>query len=44
MLKEAGFAGVRITPQAEGRAFTRKGTPGLGAENLIFAATIEAVE
>ncbi len=44
MLKEAGFAEVRIAPHDESRAFIRQWALGLRVEDFVAAATIEAVK
>lgn len=42
MLKGAGFVNVRIQPQDESKDFIREWAPGLGVEDLVVSATIEA--
>jgi arsenite methyltransferase len=43
LLREAGFASIRITVMPEGRAFIREWLPGSGAEHHLAAALVEAV-
>ena len=42
MLDGAGFVKVRIRPQDESRDFIREWAPGLGVEDFVVSATIEA--
>jgi len=44
MLKEAGFTDIRIQPKDESREFIRDWSPGMGVEDFVVAATIEAVK
>lgn len=41
-LRAAGFVDVKVTPKPESRAFIAEWFPGLGAEDLVASATIEA--
>ncbi len=43
-MEQAGFAGVRITPKDESRAFIRDWAPGSKAEDYLVSAHIEAVK
>lgn len=43
LLREAGFASLRITVMPESRAFIREWLPGSGAEHYLAAALVEAV-
>lgn len=42
LLREAGFASIRITVMPESRAFIREWLPGSGAEHHLAAALVEA--
>ena len=42
MLREAGFVHVRIEPQDESKDFIREWAPGMGVEDFVVSATIEA--
>lgn len=44
MLREAGFADVRIQPKDESRAFIATWVPGGKVEDYVVSATIEAVK
>ncbi len=44
MLKEAGFAEIRITPKAETREIIRDWAPGRGIENYVVSAAIQAIK
>jgi SAM-dependent methyltransferase len=44
MLEEAGFVGVRIKPKDESRQFIRAWAPGLGVEDFVVSAIIEAAK
>lgn len=44
LLREAGFAEIRITPREESRAYIREWSPGSGAENYVVSAAIEAIK
>lgn len=44
MLKEAGFAEIRIRPKDESREFIREWSPGSDATNYVVSATIEALK
>jgi len=41
-LKEAGFVEVRVTARPESRGLIQSWAPGLGIENHVVSATIEA--
>ena len=43
MLQAAGFADIRIAPKDESRAFIQDWAPGLGIEDYVISATIEAI-
>ena len=42
LLTEAGFSEIRVIPRNESRTFIKDWMPGVGIENLIVSATIEA--
>jgi SAM-dependent methyltransferase len=44
MIKEAGFADIRVDPKEESRSFVKDWVPGKGIENYVVSATIEAVK
>lgn len=44
LLREAGFAEVRVDVKPESRAFIRDWLPGSGAEDYVASAAIEAVK
>ncbi len=44
MLSEAGFAWITITVNESSRGFIQKWAPGLGIENYVASAVIEAVK
>ncbi|MBF0189225.1 MAG: arsenite methyltransferase [Magnetococcales bacterium] len=44
MLRAAGFLSIRIQPKDESRAFIRTWAPGIRIEEIVVAATIEAVK
>ncbi len=44
MLREAGFADIRIAPKDESRAFIRDWAPGRGVEDYVVSAYIDAVK
>jgi len=44
MLKDAGFADIRIQPKDESRTFIREWVPGTNIANYLISATIEAVK
>jgi len=44
MLKDAGFADIRIRPKEESREFVKDWAPGKGLENFVLSASIEAVK
>jgi SAM-dependent methyltransferase len=44
MLAEAGFQKIRIRPREESRSVIRQLLPGLGVEDYVASATIEAVK
>ena len=43
-LQAAGFTDIRIVPKDESRAFIRDWAPGLGVEDYVVSASIEAVK
>jgi SAM-dependent methyltransferase len=44
MLKDAGFADIRIQPKDESRMFIREWVPGTNIADYLISATIEAVK
>ncbi|MCU7922805.1 MAG: arsenite methyltransferase [Candidatus Thiodiazotropha sp. (ex Dulcina madagascariensis)] len=44
LMREAGFISISIQPKDESREFIRDWAPGLGVEEYVVAATIEAVK
>ena len=44
MLREAGFANIKIAPKDESRSFIREWLPGKRIEDYLVSATIEAVK
>ena len=44
MLREAGFANIRIQPKDESREFIRDWAPGIDVEDFVVSANIEAVK
>jgi arsenite methyltransferase len=44
MIADAGFQQVRVTVQAQSRAFVEEWSPGSGAEQVVASALIEAVK
>ena len=44
MMRDAGFADIRIAPKDDSREFIRDWAPGRGVENYLVSATIEAVK
>jgi SAM-dependent methyltransferase len=44
MLRDAGFADVRITPRNESRSLLQEWSPGRGVEDYVVSALIEAVK
>jgi SAM-dependent methyltransferase len=44
MLREAGFAEIKIAPKDRSRFFIREWLPGKGIEDYLVSATIEAVK
>ena len=44
MLRDAGFADVRIEPKDASRAFIREWAPGRRVEDYVVSASIEAVK
>jgi len=43
MIADAGFVEVRIQPKDESREFIRDWAPGLGVEDYVVSAAIEAL-
>ncbi|MDH5572073.1 MAG: arsenite methyltransferase [Gammaproteobacteria bacterium] len=44
MLKKAGFTDIAITPKDESREFIKDWAPGMGIEDYVISANIEAVK
>ncbi len=44
MMKEAGFADIKILPKDESRDFIKDWAPGQGVEDYVLSATIEAIK
>ncbi len=44
VMSDAGFADIKIEPKDESREFIRDWAPGLGAEDYVVSATIEAIK
>ena len=44
MLKDAGFADIRIQPKDESRTFIREWVPGTNITDYLISATLEAVK
>ncbi|HET6485058.1 MAG TPA: arsenite methyltransferase [Spirochaetia bacterium] len=44
MLRDAGFANIRIRPREESKQFIKEWSPDQGLENFILSASIEAVK
>ena len=44
ILRESGFASIRIAPKDESREFIKDWAPGRGVEEYVISATIEAVK
>ena len=44
MLREAGFADIRIEPKDESREFIRDWAPGMHVEDFVVSATVAAVK
>lgn len=44
LLQEAGFINIQITPKDESREFIQDWAPGLGVENYVVSAYIQAVK
>ncbi len=44
MMKEAGFANIKIAPKDESREFIKDWAPGKGVEDYVLSATIEAIK
>ena len=43
-LEAAGFSQIQIQPKDSSREFIQDWAPGIGVENYVVAATIEAVK
>lgn len=44
MIRDAGFADVRIDPKEKSRSFVKDWAPGKGVEDFVLSATIEATK